>query len=171
MRRLAFGVAVAALFTVGVQEASATQLLLPQVRSMRACLTTTTPSGRVVKHLTVCGANYTDVLMAVNARRFLYPVAVGVHRATHQPVEACRCKAGVVLQKAQQVATFTRRRFRDWWANPKTPAGRKLKGCLKNAALALGAELGLYLSGRTWDDAEVVAVVGIACGVGSVVDA
>lgn len=143
--------------------------LLQQVRSQWRCLVTSTAKPK----LHVCGANYTDVLLAVNAKRELRPVAIGVARASHRPVQACRCTAGQTLQKAQQVATFSRRRFRDWWANPKTPAGHKLKGCLKNAALALGAYYAVYVAsgGKHWDDDEVMWGVGIACGIGAIVDA
>jgi len=150
---------------------AAGRVLLPQVRAMRACLTIPAPNGGTITHLTICGANYTDVLLAVNARRELTPVAVGYARASHRPIQACRCTAGVILQKAQQVATFTRRRFRDWWLNPKTPAGHALKGCLKNAALTLGAFLGVAISTGHWDDSEVLWGVAFACGVGAYVDA
>ena len=88
-------------------------------------------------------------------------------------MQACRCYAGVVLQKAQQVATFTRRRFSEWWRDPKTPAGHHLKGCLKNAALAFGAAYAIYVAsgGKTWDDGTVAWAVAVACGFGAVVDA
>lgn len=172
MNRVLFGVAAlsltAALFPA---TASATTHLLPQVKSMSGCLVKPGTGKRPIAHLTVCGANYTDVLLAVNARRETYAVAVGIHRAQHRPIQACRCAAGLVLQKAQQVAQFTRRRFRDWWANPKTSAGHKLKGCLKNAALALGGYFAYYVATGNWDDNQALWLTGVACGVGSIVDA
>jgi hypothetical protein len=121
--------------------------------------------------VTVCGGNYVDVLLAANARRVQYQVASGIARARGTRIEACQCGAHKLLVNAQAKATYTRRKFADWWANPGTMPGRRLKGCLKNAALALAGELALTLAGRKWDDKEVVAVTAFACGAGAVVDA
>ena len=159
-----------AMLASASSSSAAGHAFLPQVRAHAGCLVKPGPH-RPLPRLTLCGAQYTDAILAVNARRELYPVAVGIHRARHAPIEACRCSAGRVLQKAQQVATFTRRRFKDWWADPRTSAGRKLKGCLKNAALALGAYYAQYVITHKWDDEEMAWLVGVACGVGSVVDA
>jgi hypothetical protein len=169
MRRALTVVLALVVLAIPVSQAQATALSR-QVVSQRACLIKPTAHGNAAR-LTICGANYTSILLGVNARRELYPVAVGVHRALHRPIEACRCAAGKVLQKDQVVMTFTRRRFREWWGDPKTRAGHHLKGCLKNAAMALGGYLAVYLATGHWDDAEAMWLTGVACGVGSVVDA
>lgn len=170
MRRIV--AAAAAVFVLApVAQASASQALWPQVWSMRNCLTIPGPGGSRIPHRTLCGVQYTDVLLAVNARRALLPTAVGIARARHVGIQACRCQAGIVLMKAQQIAPYTRRRFAQWWADPKTPAGHHLKGCLKNAAIALGAFIAVKIATGHWDDSEVVWGTAFACGVGSVVDA
>jgi hypothetical protein len=158
---------VLGLVWTGTAGATSTPLL-QQVRSQWRCLVT--KEGKPQFH--VCGARYADAFLAVNARRETYPVAVGIHRAAHQPIERCRCQAGQVLHKAQVVARYRRRRFNHWWKKPGTPAGDKLKGCLKNAAAAFGAAYAVYASsgGKTWNDDEVAWSVAIACGIGVVTE-
>lgn len=151
--------------------AGASQHLLPQVKRMAGCLVMRAPHGGYIPRLTVCGANYTDVLLAVNAPRERYPIALGMARYSHRPVEACQCKANAILVKAQQVAKYNRRQFRSWWKKPRTPAGHALRGCLKGAASVLGAWLATAFSTGHWDDSQVLWSLAFGCGVGALADA
>jgi len=162
-------VAVGLSVALGAEVAHADTALLRQVKSQQSCLLS--PTKRV--RLAVCGANYVDVLLAVNRARVTYPVAVGIAHARHTTIEVCRCGASRVLVTATTVSKYTRRRFADWWKRPGTRAGDRLKGCLKNAALALGASLALYWAsgGKRWSDSDVIWSTAVACGIGAVVDA
>lgn len=167
-RMVTLALALATLAVPLVGTARASTALQRSVEKQRLCfLHPFTHRPRVTR----CGGNYVDVLLAANARRAQYPVAVGIARARGTAVEACQCGAHKLLVNAKVKATYKRRKFASWWDHPGTMPGRRLKGCLKNAALALGGELALTMTGRKWDDAEVFAVTAMACGGGAVLDA
>lgn len=160
---LAVGIGLGALAPV----AHADTALEKQVKSQRSCLLTSTNRPRVA----ICGANYMNTLLVVNARVVRHPIAVGISRASGIAIPACECGAVKILASANAKSRLTRRKFGDWWRNPKTMAGRRLKGCLKNAALALGALLVHAYATGEWSDREAVVGIAALCGIGAVVDA
>ena len=121
------------------------------------------------RHIPLCWQNYTADLLGVNARVLQYEVALGIAHAKHQPVQSCGCMAGRILQLDQKVMLYSRRKFRQWWAEPGTKAGRRLKGCLIGAAIALGGHVvQLIANPSSWNDWGVLSDTAYLCGVGAI---
>jgi hypothetical protein len=116
------------------------------------------------RHVKACWPNYTAAVIAVNASWLVPSVAQGVARATRSPVQRCGCRAGRILQSDQRVAAYSRRRFRDWWRNPGTGPGKRLRNCLLAAGGVLAAKVAELANGNGWDDRKTLLDMGAACG-------
>jgi hypothetical protein len=138
------------------------------VYDLRGCYVRVIPHQRPALRVRLCGNAYVDLLIAANPLPFRDPIERGVQAASGGSAAACTCAAKQLERKAQKVSQYSRRRFRDWWKQPGTKAGHRLKGCLIGAAIALGGHIVQYLATGDWDDASVISDTGYACGIGAV---